>query len=204
MIEGANEMSESYLLDTNAYFNFLKYATVTSHTDKTDETNAFAEVIEIIKKGKNHISALSQIEIISVIGKYARGNSGGIQKCNCVVSETGERCSNNRYTNNRKRWNRQKIKWWLKLVNETIQQASPVLSVSVLPLTGKEVIEAQKIVLHALTQNFGSLDALIAATAKEFGKNDGADKLTIITSDKGLKACLDRCALPYWDAFKAN
>lgn len=195
-------MPESYLLDTNAYFNFLKYATLTNHADNTDETNIYAEVIGIIKKGKNYISTLSQIEIISVIGKYARGNCGGMQKCNCVISETGERCSNYRYTNNQKRWNKEKIKWWLKLVNETIQEVSPVLSVSVLPLTEKEVIEAQQIVLHALIHNFRSLDALIAATAKEFGKNDGADKLTIITSDKGLKACLDKCALSHWDAFK--
>ena len=196
-------MSESYLLDTNAYFNFLKYATQTpSHADIIDETNIFAEAIGKIKKGKNYISTLSEIEIISVIGKYARGNCGGIQKCNCVISETGERCSHYRYTNNQKRWNNKTIKWWLKLVNETIQGASPVLSVSVLPLTGGEVIEAQRIILHALTQNFRSLDALIAATAKEFGKNDGADNITIITSDKGLKACLDKCSLPHWDAFK--
>lgn len=197
-------MSESYLLDTNAYFNFLKYATLTNNADKTDETNIYAEAIGIIKKGENYISTLSQIEIISVIGKHARGNFGGTQKCNCVVSETGERCSNYRYTNNKRRWNTKKIKWWLKLVNETIQDVSPVLSVSVLPLTGKEVIKAQQIVLHALIHNFGSLDAFIAATAKEFCKNNGADKLTIITSDKGLKACLDKCALPHWDAFKAH
>ncbi len=105
MMKGQMGMSESYLLDTNAYFNFLKYATLTNHADKAEETNIFAEAIGTIKKGRNYISTLSQIEIISVIGKHARGNFGGRQKCDCVVSETGERCSNYRYTKNQKRWN---------------------------------------------------------------------------------------------------
>ena len=29
---------------------------------------------------------------------------------------------------------------------------------------------------------------------------DRGEDMTVVTSDKGLKACLDKTAIPYWDA----
>jgi len=188
-------MSEVYLLDTNAYFNFLRYATLINNPKSIDES------IAKIKRGTNYISVISKIEIISVIGKYARGKSSGIQKCNCTISENGERCPHYQYTARQGRWNKKKIKGRLKLVNETLEGTSPVLNVSILPLSYEVISEAQDIIKHALIHNFGSLDALIAATAKTQNENDKNVKLHIVTSDKGLKACLEKCSLHFWDAF---
>jgi DNA integrity scanning protein DisA with diadenylate cyclase activity len=79
---------------------------------------------------------------------------------------------------------------------------SPILNIAILPIGKKEINKAQKIIMCSLVHNFGSLDAIIAATASEFKNCDSEDELIVITSDKGLKACLDKCSLPYWDAFK--
>ena len=188
-------MPKAYLLDTNAYFNFLRYITQANNPESIDES------VAKIKEGTNYISVISKIEIFSVIGKYARGKNGGKQKCNCIISESGERCPHYQYTSGQARWNKEKIKRWRKLVNETLDGTSSVLNVNILPLSCEEISEAQDIIEHALIHNFGSLDALIAATAKTHNKNDKNVELHIVTSDKGLKACLEKCSLHYWDAF---
>lgn len=192
-------MQEKYLLDTNAYFNCLRYIVLSSDSNGD---NIYAEQIEQIKKGKCYISELSQIEIISVVGKYARGISKGKTKCNCIVSEDGTMCSNYRYTAARKPMKKRLVATWIKLIEETIDGSSPILTVSVLPLSDSILKASQKIVKYALIHKFGSADAIIAATLYEERKKDSLNEMKMITSDKALKACLDKCDLPYWDAFK--
>lgn len=126
-------MADKFLLDTNAYFNFLKFSSVSPPGEKTLEV---FEAIKIIKNGTCYISALSLIEIISVIGKYARGSVGGYEKCQCIISDT-------------------------------VSGNSPLISLTVLPFSEKTITEAKKIIEHSLIHSFGSLDAMIAATAKE-------------------------------------
>ena len=57
-------------------------------------------------------------------------------------------------------------------------------------------------ITHALVHNFASMDAMIAATAK-LARNNGRN-VTVITSDKGLKACLLKIDIPCNDIFAAN
>lgn len=172
-------MKDVYLLDTNAFFNFIKYSSLSLNDDANE---AIKEVIGKIKAGNCYISHISTVEIISVIGKYARGGGGA----------------------NNKRMKPRVIKQWLKLVNDSILGRSSLLSLSILPFSEKTIAEAQIIVHHALVHNFGSLDAIIAATAKECCSNKGHENTVLITSDKGLKACLTKCEIPYWDAFQQN
>lgn len=73
---------KKYLLDTNAYFALLAYI-VTGENDK---------IIADILAGECYISRVTQIEIISVIGKYARGGGGGSQMCNRICKDTGVMC----------------------------------------------------------------------------------------------------------------
>lgn len=187
------------MLDTNAYFNFLKYAVFPGDDQvKADHT----ETILRLKKSKCYISAVTRIEIISVIGKYARGASASKEKCNCVISETGERCGHYCYVRERKPMNNKMVKQWLKLESETAAGVSPVLSVSVLPFSAEVLERAQRIIQHALTHNFASMDAVIAATLQKNRTETGMETMQMVTSDKGLKACLDKCDLPYWDAFR--
>lgn len=64
-------MAQEYLLDTNAYFNLLKEAQSTK-----EAVSPFSEQVDTIKAGKVCISKITTVEIISVLGKYARGVSG--------------------------------------------------------------------------------------------------------------------------------
>ena len=192
-------MQERFLLDTNAYFNFLKN---TVFLDTDAKNNSYEAEIRRIKEGKCYISEISRLEIISVIGKYARGTSGGKKKCNCVISESGERCSNYCYTISRKPMKRRLANTWIRLLNETLNGRSPVITVSVLPFSPATLNTAQTIVQFALIHNFGSLDAVIAATLLDIRMQEEFGNMCMITSDKGLKACLNKCKLPYWDAFK--
>jgi len=188
-------MSQKYLLDTNAYFNFLRAV----QAEKSGDTQ-YTDIIKKIKEGNPCVSIITKVEIISVLGKYARGNNGGFQQCNCTISEDGQRCSNMRYEKPRKRWKTKRIKEWKKLIEETMEGESKLLSLEVLPFDIDTIKDAQKVVEYALTFSFASMDAMIAATARKemTKKND----IIVITSDKGLKACLKQCKIPIWDAFE--
>ncbi len=96
------------------------------------------------------------------------------------------------------------VKQWIKLVADMVSGESPLLSLSTIPFSEKTIAEAQIIIQYALKHNFGSLDAIIAATAKECCSNEGYENTILITSDKGLKACLIKCGIPHWDAFRLN
>lgn len=186
-------MTNNYLLDTNAYFNLLKI--LRKYSGNTTE---YPESIKQLLCGNLYISTITKVEIISALGKYARGNSGGRNKCNCVISKDGTICSNYKYTTARKRWNKNLVKAWLQLIDETITGKSSLVQLKLLPFSEKTIDEAQRVVVHALIHNFGSMDAIIAATAKE--SIDNHEILTVITSDGGLKACLEKCGIPCWDA----
>jgi len=159
---------------------------LTSHISEVDE----------IKTGVNYISAITEIEIISTLGKYSRQNSAGFERCSRVLSD-GTKCKHSFAVSPRKPWKAKVVKQWRRLLKNITDGLSPVLKLTVLPLESNEVNEARAIIEHALKYGFGSLDAIIVATAK-------LNSLTVITSDKGMKACLRACDVSYWDAFDRN
>lgn len=191
-----DQKNEVYLLDTNAYFNFLRYATISG------DNNTFKETIEIIRNAECYISQVSLLEIISVLGKYSRGNSGGREKCNCIIDEEGSICPNFKFTTRTPKWPNKKKKAWIKNLEEIKKGTSDILNIHILPLDAITWREAEKIIMLSLEYKFASMDALIAATAKVAQKSRNMQQLKIITSDKSLKTALQICSLPVWDAFK--
>ena len=187
-------MPKDFLLDTNAYFNLLKES-----RELEKGTSTFSSEINMLINGNVFISSITKVEIISVLGKYARGRSGGSHKCLRSVSETGELCQNMWYVSPEAKWNRRKVNKWLQLIKETTEGTSRLLSVGILPFDEKTIQNAEQIISNALVHNFASMDAMIAATAREAILN-GRD-MTVVTSDKGLKACLAKVSIPCWDAF---
>lgn len=187
-------MQQEYLLDTNAFFNILK-----AMNPDSGGHDALADAIEKLISEKISISTITKVEIISVLGKYARGNTGGFQKCNCIISQEGDLCQNNRYSKPRKKWNPRRIKAWLQFIEEILEGRSKLLSVGIEPFDMNTVSEAQKIVLHALSYDFASMDAMIAATAKI--ARDNKRDVIVVTSDRSLKACLKACQIPHFDVF---
>ena len=191
------EMTKEYLLDTNAYYNLLKET-----REQQKGSSAFMAEISTLMSGCLFISAITKIEIVSVLGKYARGNSGGFQRCTRCISKAGEVCQNQWYTAPRTRWNRREISGWRKLIQETISGTSSLIRVNILPFDDRTIQTAEQLIVHALVHNFASMDAMIAATARE-AIVAGRD-MTVVTSDKGLKACLTKADIAYWDAFHAG
>lgn len=187
-------MQQEYLLDTNAYFHLLKAV--------QEEPRPFETEIKTIQSGKVWISSITRVEIISVLGKYARGVNGGFQKCGCIIDPSGQVCQNNRYTAPRRKWTTRMVKGWLQLVADTLSGQSQLVQLNILPFDQNTIQRAEQIIQLALIHNFASMDAMIAATAKEV--LDQQRSMTVVTSDKGLKACLDKSAIPYWDAFQVK
>ena len=190
-------MDQEFLLDTNAFYNLLKVI-----NPETSEQSALVGSIATLKHTKLVVSSITEVEIISVLGKYARGSQGGISKCNSQISPEGHICQNNRYTAPRKKWNKKRIKAWLQLINDIFEGKSELLTVDIEPFDSKTVAEAKNVITHALIHNFASMDAMIAATAKL--ARDNYRDVTVVTSDKGLKACLSKIDIPCNDVFATN
>ena len=63
-------MPKEYLLDTNAYYNLLKES-----REHQKGNSIFSTEINMLTSSSLFISVITKIEIVSVLGKYARGNS---------------------------------------------------------------------------------------------------------------------------------
>lgn len=187
-------MDREFLLDTNAFYNLLK-----AMNPETSEQNALVGSIATLKNEKLIVSSITEVEIISVLGKYARGVQGGMSKCTCQISPEGHICQNSRYTAPRKKWNKKRVKAWLQLVGDIFEGQSNLLTVGVEPFDLTTVAEAKNVITYALIHNFASMDAMIAATAKL--ARDNSRDVTVVTSDKGLKACLSKISVPCNDFF---
>lgn len=174
-----------YLLDTNAYFALIKYVI-------SQEQN---EDYEKVMSGNCYISKLTQIEIISVIGKYARGSGQSIQICDRIhVGETSP-CGKQFIEGKKKKWSQRKIHDWMKLESDISNGRNPKINVKVLEIDDRVIMEAQKFIEKALVHNFGSMDAMIFGTAKANSTEE--DKMIIVTADKGLKAGMNKVNYPH-------
>ncbi|MCM1086541.1 MAG: PIN domain-containing protein [Muribaculaceae bacterium] len=176
---------KKYLLDTNAYFALLKYVSI-------DNNN---KIIDNILEGECYISKVTQIEIISVIGKYARGASGGIQVCNRIHEDTGVICGRQFITPKQKKWSQAKLKEWLKLEKEVSSGSNCLFNVKVLDINSEVIAEAENFIQHALIYNFKSMDAVILGTAK--ANSSDTEIMVVVTADKALKAGMDKINYPH-------
>ena len=190
-------MQHEFLLDTNAFYNLLKAMNPESKGHSTLPAS-----VTTLTREKLIVSSITEVEIVSVLGKYARGSQGGFCKCNCKISPDGHICQNNRYTEQHKKWNNKRIKAWMQLIDEIFSGTSQLFSVSIEPFDSTTIDEAKNVIKLALVHNFASMDAMIAATAK-LARNDSRDVI-VVTSDKGLKACLSKIGVPFNDIFAAS
>ena len=179
-------MEEKYLLDTNAYFAILRY--VSLHESGND-------AIDKVLRGKCYISKATQIEIISVIGKYARGSSGGFQICERVHEGSNNKCGKRYVIQKQKKWSREKLKDWLRLEKEVSSGVNVLFNVTVLELDENVINEAEKFIQNALLYNFKSMDSIIVATA--IANSDEDCKMVVVTADKALRAGMDKIDFPH-------
>ena len=171
--------SKNFLLDTNVFF----------HVIEDIAGNTASGELKLLQEGKCYISELTRIEIISVLGKHARGASGQIHKCERIISENGDVCGREYYLPARKGWKKRVVADWRKLIRDITTGNSRLFGVEVLPLTPEVCDVARTFVGYALNYNFGSLDAMITATAIEYRDRTGTE-LTMVTYDKKLMAAI--------------
>lgn len=179
-------MTEQYLLDTNAYFALLKYISSGEYGNNT---------IDEVLTRKCFISKVTQIEIISVIGKYARGSSGGIQVCERIHEGEVNKCGKRYVVPKQKKWSQAKLKGWLKLEKEISTGKNALFNVDVLDISPEVLSEAEKFIENALLYNFKSMDSIIVGTAMAY--SDDNKKMIVVTADKGLKAGMDKIGYPH-------
>ena len=176
---------KKYLLDTNAYFVLLKHIITRNNS----------EIIQDILSGECYISKVTQIEIISVIGKYARGNSGGKQVCDRIHGDTGIVCGKQFIMPEKRRWSQAKLRGWLRLEKEVSSGSNCLFNVKVLEVSPDVIAEAEDFIQYALRFNFKSMDAVILGTAKANSSDD--DIMVVVTADKGMKAGMDKINYPH-------
>lgn len=172
---------DKYLLDTNAFFEMLSY--IVGKNVRNDGYD-FEDIIH----GECYISKITELEIISVVGKYGRGEQAQWQKCNRLIDEEGTICEHNFFNKGQKPWNKKLCRDILKLTKEILQGQNELLKIEVLELNERILNRAESFMMHSLRHKFGSQDALIAATALVY--SDETNCFQVVTSDKGLRSAM--------------
>lgn len=172
---------KKFLLDTNAFFEMLSYlAGKNVRSDGYD----FADILD----GECFISKITELEVMSVIGKYARGDAPQWQRCFRQIGEDGAQCGHSYFHPGRRPWNKNLCKDMYKMVKEMTDGRNPLLHVRVLALSEAVLDRAELFLMHASKYKFGSQDALIAATSIVYSRQEGS--IAVVTSDKGLRAAM--------------
>jgi hypothetical protein len=186
-------MTSPFLLDTNAYALLFQSL-------KTEEHRKLEELIKVEGGMDFFLPEIVCMEIHSVIGKYLRGGVAETQEqCNksIVIENAISACLHTCYTAKRSRMKARVFKGLQKLMGD-IESRNGSIKATVLP-TGPEEFSMAKNLLRMFScrYSFGSHDALVAATvlsARRKGKN-----ITLVTSDKGLKAACRDVGVPIVD-----
>lgn len=172
---------KKYLLDTNAFFELLRY--LSGKPVRKDEYD-FTD----IRQGECYISKITELEILSVIGKYGRGVPSQWQTCSRQISEAGEKCGKRYFFEGTRPWNNKLCAAMKKLVKEMIDGRSDILKINVLEINEDIINRAEGFMMHAARHKFGSQDALIASTAIIYSTEE--NPIYVVTSDKALRAAM--------------
>jgi hypothetical protein len=186
------ENTKKYLLDTNSYYLFFE----------KEKSDALGNLISKLQEGdviSFYISEITSLEIISVLGKYRRGKQSQKQICGRRTTKDGVQaiCSNEWITEGTKRMPSKVYRDMIKLIND-IQSSKGNIKAEVLPLNENTIIQGKKFLYeYADKYKFGSQDAIIAGCLID-SISKGLD-LTLVTSDKSLKAALAQAGIEFFD-----
>ncbi len=187
----------SFLLDTNAYFLFFQ----------NRKLPAYFHLVQHIKDKENavsfYISEITSLEIHSVLGQARRSSPAQRQLCNREIFAENEirQCPNAWIHRGRRRMNWKFFRDMQELIADT-ESGRGNVQATILELDTVAMQEARSLLSgYADRYNFGSHDALIAGSLMAAKQVMGID-LTLVTSDKGLKAMLQEKGLPVFDPRK--
>ncbi|CAI8806557.1 hypothetical protein [Pseudomonas chlororaphis] len=186
-------MTQPFALDTNAYALLFQHP----------KSQAYYNLEKKIKAGEVlsfFIPEIVAMEIHSVLGKYRRGGVG-VQKEACTRNVLHDEkhipCSNICVTTPRQRMSPKVYKALQKLMKD-IEGKSGNIQADLLPLGTTEMSEGKKLLMQLSHRfAFGSHDALVAGTVVAAATT--GLKLTLVTSDKSLKAVCNEEGIPFFD-----
>ena len=185
-------MPSPFLLDTNVYALLFQ----------NPRPAALANLEVKVRSGENLHFFLPEIvcmEIHSVLGKYRRGGATAHRNCGRQVLAEGvpTTCPHTCIYPERKRIKSKVFRSLQKLLND-IESERGSIKAKILPLRSAELLTAKRLLQeYSDKYAFGSHDALVAGTAL-VARSEGCE-LTLVTSDKGLKAMCEAEGLPYFD-----
>jgi hypothetical protein len=175
-------MAKPFLLDTNAYALLFE----------NPRTTGGLKLEALIADGQDKTFYLPEIvamEIHSVLGKYRRGGvSTNAERCDRhFLDVAGPAPCPHRYVRPaRKRMSAKLFRDLQKLMFDIEAQRGPVKA-TVLPTGATELLLGKKLLhRYADRYSFGSHDAVVAGTLA--ASQAAGLPLTLVTSDKGLKA----------------
>lgn len=169
---------------------------------------AFYNLDSAIKKDgvvSFYIPDIVSMEIHSVLGKYRRGGAS-IQHAACDRQVVGTMnpiaCTHTCIFPARKRITEKVFGRMQKLIKD-IEAGRGDVKAFILPVGNPEFITARNLLIqYADRYSFGSHDALVAATALTSRTNNKA--VTLVTSDKGLKAVCAAESIAVFDPAKGS
>lgn len=184
------------ILDTNAYALFFQ----------NPKSPQFAKLESTLKTATGidfFIPEIVSMEIHSVLGKYRRGGAA-LQHTPCdrhVVHVSGPiACTHTCVFPERRRISSKAFGKLQKMIRD-IEACRGDLRATVLPIGTDEFLEARTLLATYADQfSFGSHDALVAATALVSARR--GKLLSLVTSDKALKAVCTRISVPVIDPIK--
>ena len=118
---------ERYLLDTNAFFEMFSF--LAGRNVRTDAYN-----FQDIRQGECYISKITELEILSVIGKYGRGEPSQWQNCDRQIADDGAKCTHRYFHKGNKPWNNRLCADLRKLMKEMIAGTSSIITLHVLDI----------------------------------------------------------------------
>ncbi|MFW9874722.1 MAG: hypothetical protein ACFFG0_16565 [Candidatus Thorarchaeota archaeon] len=188
-----NNSPSPFILDTNAYFLFFQHPKKPYYNNLINRVSK-SSIISF------YISEITSMEIQSVLGKYRRGSTTQTQSCdrNIVVDNKIKSCQNFWITRGRKKMKRKVYRGIQKIVRD-IERQRGTIQATILAFNHDTIMKARKILMdYADTYNIGSHDAVIIATLVKTVEDQNIP-LTLVTSDKGMKAVLSAKSIPFFD-----
>lgn len=186
-------MPVPFLLDTNCYFLFFQRPKSPSYLRLTQKLKAGSEI-------SFYIAELTSMEIHSVVGKYRRGAPSQRQQCErtIIIGNKTANCSNLWLSSGRGKMKPKVFRDIQKMIFD-IEARKGDIQATILELERGSIESARQLLLkYADRYSLGSHDALVGGSLIVARKVKGMD-LTLVTSDKGLKAVLKDESIPFYD-----
>lgn len=189
-------MSEIFLLDTNAYFLLFQ----------NPKNDSYYNLIEKIKTGEKisfFISEMTSLEIHSVLGKYRRISPSSPMSCDrkIVSADDPMTCQNTWIPPQKKRIKPRVFRDLRKYILDIESCKGPVCA-EILAVSKTSLSKGKRFLMkYSDRYSISSHDAVIMGTLLETREKEGIP-LTMVTSDKSLKASLREEGMPVYDPFK--